>query len=109
MKDLLARLFIGVWLLLPSAGTVLAADPQIFTGTQGQPGFNKLVSCNSGLIDPGLGDSVNANDWLFNPSVAKKYAGNPGTPTVPEGTANASATHAAAQYDVACFQHSQLP
>jgi hypothetical protein len=107
MKHLIASLTVSACLLMPAV--VLAADPHLFTGTQGQPGSNNGVSCNTGPIGPGPGGSVTANGSPFNPKVAKKYAGNPGSPTAPGGTANANTAHAVAQYDVACFQHSQLP
>ncbi len=114
MKRLIMTLSIATCLLLPSIGGVLAANPHPFTtsGT-GQPGSNNGISCNTGLVGPGPGGSVNAgnpagtNGSAFNTAFEKTYAGNPGNPTGPGGVGNPA--HAVSQYDVACFQHSQMP
>jgi hypothetical protein len=110
MKHLIASLTIGACLTVSSAGIVLAADPHPSTisGT-GQPGSNNGISCNTGAVGPGPGGSVSANGSPFNTNVNKTYAGNPGNPTGPGGNSNANTAHAVSQYDVACFQHSQLP
>jgi hypothetical protein len=115
MKHVVASLTIGACLLLPSAGVVLAANrhlsnPSTVSGTgKGQPGSNHGTSCNTGSVGPGPGGSVSAsnpsgtNGSPFNQAIAKTYAGNPGNPTGPGGTANANPA-AVSQYDVACFQ-----
>jgi len=107
MKHLMASLTVSACLLAPSA--LLAADPHLVTGQPGQPGSNNGISCNTGSVGPGPGGSVNANGSPFNTSVNKTYAGNPGNPTGPGGNSNANTAHAVSQYDVACFQHSQVP
>jgi hypothetical protein len=114
MKRIITSLGIAICLLLPSAGAVLAANPHPSTtsGT-GQPGSNNGISCNTGAVGPGPGGSVNAmnpsgtNGSPFDTAVPKAYAGNTGNPTGPGGVGNPA--HAVSQYDVACFQHSQIP
>jgi hypothetical protein len=109
MKHVIASVTIGAWLLLPSAGIVLAADPHTVTQTKGQPGTVNGITCNTGSVGGGPGGSVNAinpsgtNGSPFDPNVPKTYSGNPGNPTGPGGTANNS-PHAVSEYDVACFQ-----
>jgi hypothetical protein len=109
MKHAIASLTIGACLLLPSAGVVLAANPHssnpstVSGSGKGQPGSNHGTSCNTGSVGPGPGGSVSANGSPFNPAVTPPYAGNPGNPTGPGGTANANPA-AVSQYDVACFQ-----
>ena len=110
MKHVMVSLAVGACLLVPVAEAVRAANPHPSTtsGT-GQPGSNNGISCDTGSVGPGPGGSVSANGSPFNPSVNKTYAGNPGNPTGPGGTSNANTAHAVSQYDVACFQHSQMP
>jgi hypothetical protein len=113
MKQFMTALTISTCLLFP-AGVVFAANPHTVTGTTGQPGTNNGISCNSTtagglMIGGGPGGSVNANGSPFNPNVVKTYAGNVGNPTGPGGTSHANTAHAVSQYDVACFQHSQMP
>jgi hypothetical protein len=109
MKHVIASVTIGAWLLLPSAGVTLAADPHTFTMTKGQPGTSNGITCNTGSVGGGPGGSVNAinpsgmNGSPFDPAVPKTYAGNTGNPTGPGGTANSNPA-AVSQYDVACFQ-----
>jgi hypothetical protein len=110
MKHVTTSLTIGACLLLASAEAVLAANPHPSTTTgKGQPGSNNGISCNTGAVGGGPGGSVNANGSPFNLDVMKTYAGNVGNPTGPGGTSNANTAHAVSQYDVACFQHSQVP
>jgi hypothetical protein len=109
MKHLVASAAIGA-LLLSSAGAALAADPHSPTNPKGQPGTFSPggVSCQTFTTTPGNAGSSNGSP--FNPNVTKEYAGNPGNPTGPGGTANNS-PHAVSEYDVACFQQSskQMP
>jgi len=114
MKRIVTSLSMITCLLLASASVALAADPHPSTisGT-GQPGSNNGISCNTGAVGPGPGGSVSAtnpmgtNGSAFNPDIAKTYAGNTGNPTAPGGVGNPA--HAVSQYDVACFQQSQIP
>jgi hypothetical protein len=111
MKHAIASLTLGVCLLLPSAGVLLAANPHtstLFKGTGpgGQPGTTNGITCND-TVGPGPGGSANGNGSPFNPAVTPPYAGNPGNPTnssngaVPSVPSNPAAV---SQYDVACFQ-----
>jgi hypothetical protein len=110
MKHIMASLTIGACLLLPSAGVALAADPHPFTTGTGQPGSNNGISC--GGANATSAPSVNGNGSPFNPTPTKPngitYAGNTGNPTAqPGGVGNP--LHAVSQYDVACFQATQMP
>ena len=123
MKPIVATVT-GACLLISFAGVVQADNAHLVTGTKGQPGaFNTNsptgtgtgISCNSTtsgtsgtvVIGPGPGGSVNGKGSPFNVlNMDKRYAGNPGNPTVTGGTGNNSA-HAISEYDVACFQATQ--
>jgi hypothetical protein len=113
MKHVKTVLGLGACLLVSSAAVVLAADPHPYTvsGT-GQPGSHNGISCLSttagGLvIGGGPGNSPSAPGSAFNPSgtAGTVYAGNPGTASA----AHAASPNAVAQYDVACFQATQIP
>lgn len=103
MKHVIASLTIGVCLLLPSAGVVLAENlhltsPSSVSGTgKGQTGSNVGNSCTPGK---GPGGSVGAPGSAFNPNgtAGVMYAGNGANTNTPANSA------AIAQYDVACFQ-----
>ncbi|WP_194458494.1 adenylate cyclase [Bradyrhizobium sp. CCBAU 53421] len=113
MKRMTASLAIGACLLLASAGVALAANPHPSTTSgKGQPGSNNGVACNTGSVGGGPGGSANGGGSPFNPTPTTPngivYAGNPGNPTAqPGGVGNPD--HAVSQYDVACFQASQMP
>jgi hypothetical protein len=112
MKHVTASLAIGACLLLSSVGAGFAANPHPFTtsGT-GQPGSNNGIACGGGVATSAPSGAVNGNGSPFNPSPTTPngivYAGNPGNPTAPGGVGNAA--HAVSQYDVACFQATQMP
>jgi hypothetical protein len=110
MKHAIFSIAISACLLLPSAGTVPAADPHTALNPTGQPGtFSPNgQSCSTSTTTPG--NSANANGSPFNSNVTKTYAGNAGNPTGPGGNANNS-SHAVSEYDVACFQQTikQVP
>src|SRR5260370_25004793 len=113
MKHLLATLTVGVCLLLPSAGVVLAANPHTVTGTTGQPGTNNGITCNSTttggvVIGGGPGGSTSGNGSAFNtgtsttpPFLPTPYAGNPGNPAAPGGGGHPSPP--LPPYAVPCF------
>ena len=109
MKHIIAPFVLAGCLTLSLAAPGFAANPHPSTtsGT-GQPGSNNGINCNTGTVGAGPGGSVSANGSPFNTSVNKTYAGNTGNPTGLGGNANNSA-NAVSQYDVACFQHSQMP
>jgi hypothetical protein len=106
MKHVLASLAISALLLLPSTASVFAT---------GQPGSSAGVACggagpgpSSGLMTPG--SAAASPGSVFNepfpvgtsPTGGKAgqvYAGNPGTPSLANGSPNA-----VSQYDVACLQ-----
>ena len=73
-------------------------NPGAATAAPGQTGANVLASC--GATDfPSIGADAKTNTGTgspFNPSVEKKYAGNPGNP--------ATNPKAVSQYDNACAQ-----
>jgi hypothetical protein len=104
MKQSLIALTLSTCLLLP-AGAAFGANPHT-GGTTGQP--NK--SCQDlGLPTPGNAAASPGSPFnepagtSLGGRAGQVYAGNrPGAPS----TAN---SHAVSQYDVACFQHSQMP
>ena len=113
MKHVIASLIIGACLLLPSAGVVLAANPHPSTtsGTA-QPGSNNGISCGGTNATSAPSGAANGNGSPFNPTPTTPngitYAGNSGNPTAqPGGVGNP--LHAVSQYDVACFQATQMP
>jgi hypothetical protein len=105
MKHVLASLTVGACLLLPSAGSVFA----------GQPGSSAGVACGgAGTMPPTPnlmtpGQAASAPGSVFNEPApvgigsggvaGGVYAGQPGTPSLQNGSA-----HAVSQYDVACLQ-----
>jgi hypothetical protein len=113
MKTLpIPSLALGVCLLALSAGAALAANPHPFTTTgAGQPGSNNGISCGDPLGGTNVtiaagpsGGSLNANGSPFAGGVSDShYAGNPGTHSLASNNPNA-----VSQYDVSCFQHTQL-
>lgn len=103
MKHVVASLTIGACLLLPSAGIVFAADPHAVTGATGQPGTassGTAIQCGNFTTTPG-NTATNTNSPFGNSS--KVYAG------AGAGNSGTTSTHAASEYDVACFQQSQIP
>jgi hypothetical protein len=73
-------------------------NPGAATAAPGQTGSNVLASCGPTSF-PSIGSGAKANSGNgspFNPSVTKKYAGNPGNP--------ATNPKAVSQYDNACAQ-----
>lgn len=107
---------IGCCVLMLSVGVAFADDlhnlvpspnlnPGAATAAPGQTGSNVLASCGpTSFPSIGAGAKVNTGSGSpFNPSVSKKYAGNPGNP--------ATNPNAVAQYDNACAQASlhQMP
>ncbi len=112
MKLKTASLAIGAGLLLAAAGVAHAADPHNFTTSPtGQPGTNNGISCGSAIAGSPPSGAVNGGGSPFNPDPTKPngitYAGNMGNPTFDKGVGNPA--HAVSQYDVACFQASQVP
>ena len=125
MKTLpIPSLTLGVCLLALSAGVAFAANLKdlgpntgtVFTpnGT-GQTGSNVLSNCNpspmpppstsfgAGMTPGNVGSAINksmTNGSAFNGNITKKYAGNPGSPTLTNG----ASSNAVAQYDNACGQ-----
>jgi hypothetical protein len=108
MKAMIASLTFGACLLLP-AGVAVAVDlhnlapspnlnPGAASAAPGQTGSNVLASCGAtDYFSIGAGAKANSgNGSPFNPTVAKKYAGNPGNP--------ATNPNAVSQYDNACAQ-----
>ena len=119
MKHVVASLIIGACLLLPSAGVVFATDPHGVNGvTTGRPGTQppgsppSQTGASCGVLGtmgapPGqLGGGAGSNsgfalDLPNAPPGGKNYAGSAGN------SPNAGGAPAS-QYDVACFQHSQM-
>jgi hypothetical protein len=109
MKHIVATVT-GAYLLLSSAGLVLADNVHLATGTKGQPGAVNGTSFTCGNFGmpgspqgmPGSGKGVGSP---FGPNGGlKTYAGNPGNPTS-SGAGNPA--HSVSEYDVACFQATQ--
>ncbi len=88
---------IAIGVMLAGLGGVTAAADTSPNGP-GQPGAPN-TTCSTFTVTPG--NSVSASGSVFNPTGTSGtvYAGNPGTPSL----ANGSAT-AVSQYDIACFQ-----
>jgi hypothetical protein len=113
MKHLTASLAMSACLLLASAGVALAANPHPFTTSgKGQPGSNNGISCGGANATSAPSGAANGGGSPFNPDPTKPngitYAGNPGNPTAqPGGVGNP--LHSVSQYDVACFQATQMP
>jgi len=117
MRSFKVSIAIASCVMTLSAGVAFADDlhnlvpnpnlnPGAASAAPGQTGSNVLSSCGpTSFFSIGAGAKSNAgNGSPFNPSVTKKYAGNPGNP--------ATNPNAVSQYDNACAQaalHSQLP
>jgi hypothetical protein len=73
-------------------------NPAASSAAPGQTGSNVLSSCGpTSFFSIGAGAKTNTGAGSpFNPSVSKKYAGNPGNP--------ATNPNAVSQYDNACAQ-----
>ncbi len=100
MKHTIASLTIGACLLLPSAGMAFA------TGQPGAPTVTCFSSTNTALAPSqapsgASGAAASSKGSVFNPkgTSGTVYAGNPGTPSLANGSSNAIS-----QYDVACLQ-----
>ena len=101
----IALLAMGAGLALASTGPASAT---------GQPGSSAGVSCAvspNALQTPGKAGSASnpsgTNGSPFIQSIAKTYAGNPGSPTTSNGYASPNAV---SRYDVACLHVStQVP
>ncbi len=89
---------IAIGVMLAGLGGVTAAADTSPTGSPGQPGAPG-TTCQQFTVTPG--NSMSASGSVFNPNgtAGTVYAGNPGTPSL----ANGSPT-AISQYDIACFQ-----
>jgi hypothetical protein len=87
------------------------AFPALATSGTGQPGSNNGIECGGANATSTPSGAVNGNGSPFNPAPTTPngivYAGNPGNPTAPGGVGNPA--HAVSQYDVACFQATQMP
>jgi hypothetical protein len=108
MKHAATLLTAGACLLVTMGGVVLAADkPQ---PTTGQPGASAGVTCfSSASTAQAPGGSMTSPGSVFNPNgqSGTVYAGQPGTPSLANGS-----SAAVSQYDIACQQvttHSQMP
>jgi hypothetical protein len=95
MKRMITVAAIVGALLLPTAGTALAADPHTL-GSTGQPS----QSCQT--TPPFPGKTGTSPGSAFNGSAGSVYA-NPGS----RGGLSSGNSQVVAQYDVACFQLSQ--
>jgi len=106
MKRVMASLTITACLLLPSAGVVLGADPHSPSNPTGPAKGQPTQSCGSKTAPATPGNAASSPGSAFNPGgvAPSVYAGVPGTPSAANGSSNA-----VAQYDVACFQNSQIP
>lgn len=106
MKKPISSLAIGVCLLALCTGVAFADNLHTMSGVSGQSGSNVISSCgpaNPPFIGQGFTPGNSGSAMMgspFNENVAKKYAGNPGSPT----TTNGANAHAVSQYDVACAQ-----
>ena len=97
MQRMLCSLALGACLMLPSAGAALAAS----TGNTGQPSQTCQDLAGYPAVTPGA--SFSAPGSAFNPNgkAGTVYAG-----TQPQNSKNPKSV---SQYDVACFQNSQIP
>jgi len=84
-------------LVLPTAGTALAADPHM-SGSTGQPS----QSCQNTNPPAFPGNTGTSPGSAFNGTANGIYA-NPNT----QGGLSSGNSHVVAQYDVACFQQTQ--
>jgi hypothetical protein len=97
MKRMITVAAIVGALLLPTAGTALAADPHM-PGSPGQPG----QSCQATTPAAFPGNTGASPGSAFSGSAGSVYA-NPTS----QGGISSGNLHVAAQYDVACFQQTQ--
>jgi hypothetical protein len=97
MKRMLAAATIMGALVLPTAGTVLAADPHM-SGSTGQPS----QSCQNTNPPAFPGNTGSSPGSAFNGTANGIYA-NPGS----QGGLSSGNSQVVAQYDVACFQQTQ--
>jgi hypothetical protein len=113
MKHVMASLTIGACLLLPSAGTVLGADPHGTTNPSTNPGPAKGRPSQSCQAVIGGGGSAPGNTTSANspgsPFSTAALAGTGGVSVshyagVNSGSLGAASGVPASQYDVACFQ-----
>jgi len=115
-KHLFVSLTIGACLLLPSAGVVFAGPGG--TGT-GQPGGGAGVHCGTataGFVStPGNATAPANNSSAFNGSATgpngqpvggNRFASSPNNPSFTK--AQSAAAVNGSQYDIACFNQSQL-
>lgn len=99
MKRVIASISIGTCLLLLPAGAAFG------TGQPGAPAVTCFSSAATALAPSqqasGSGAAVTAKGSVFNGSgtSGQHYAGQPGTPSLANGSPNAIS-----QYDVACLQ-----
>lgn len=97
MRHLLPSIILGGGLLVASAGTALATNVHLFTGTTGQPS-QTIGTPETGSATPG--HSASAPGSAFNPD------GNAGTHYAGEQPQNSRNPKSVSQYDVAGFQQS---
>jgi hypothetical protein len=92
VRKLIAGSIVGCSLALSGVATAFAT---------GQPGAPGVTCFSSSATAQAPGNSMSAAGSVFNPSgqAGTVYAGNPGTPSLANGSANAIS-----QYDVACLQ-----
>lgn len=101
MKRVLTSV-ISLFVLLPMAGAALAANPHGTLNPTGQPSQTCLSS--TAPLEPGGAASATGSAFNENGGIAGGvYAGNGVSATT------ANSTKAVSQYDVACFQNSQIP
>lgn len=102
MKRLISCMTLSFSVLLPIAGVALAANPHGASNPTGQPSQTCLSS--TAPLEPGNAASASGSAFNENGGIAGGvYAGNGISAT----TANSG--KAVSQYDVACFQNSQMP
>ena len=106
MKCIVSRLAIGACLLLPAASLAIAANPHT-GGSTGQPGQTCLSA--TAPIEPG--NAASASGSAFNEPVNGSSGGTAGQVYAGNGISatTANSSNAVSQYDVACFQNSQIP
>lgn len=101
MNRVISCITISLSLLLPMAGAALAANPHTSSPT-GQPSQTCLSS--TAPLEPGNAASASGSAFNENGGIAGGvYAGNGVSATT------ANSPNAVSQYDVACFQNSQIP
>jgi hypothetical protein len=99
LRHLISSIAVGVCLLLPAVA--FAANPHT-GGSTGQPGETCLSK--TAPIEPGNAAAAPGSAFNeVNGIAGSVYAGNGISATT------ANSPHAVSQYDVACFQNSQVP